>query len=145
MINYSFNIKQLTVDTTNPIRPNHVVYVVCDIKAVDEATQTQVQRWSAFAVCATETFTFFEELTESQVRGWVESHESWPFIQAEMADQINSILNPEKVAMRPPWEPEPVVTTATSTATIANSVEAQEIYLRALIYEIIDEIKDSTV
>lgn len=146
MINYTYNITELTCDLTNPSRPKDVRFVQINLQAQDDINNVSVQRWAAFGLEPGESFVDYDNLTESLVRSWVESHDFWPVVKAEMAEQIDQIVNPARKPLTPPWV---VVTTATSTATtstsVSGAVDTQEIYLRALIYQILDEIKETTV
>jgi len=152
MINYTIKVNQLTCVVNNPERPNDVKNVQVLVTAHDTENNVSHGRWCVFWFNPSDSFINFDDLTESDVVSWVESHEFYPVLQAELADEVSRLVNPVEVSKTPPWLiPEPVNTATTATVTgttvqlTGRSVDVQEVYLRSLIYQILDEINSTTV
>jgi hypothetical protein len=101
MTTYNFKIDSLTCDQSNPNYPNLVKTVGVTVSAVTE-TEGTLSVSTIVDVSPSESFTPYQELTQSQIQSWIPS-QVLADLQSMLEKQISDIQL-EKVKEQPlPW------------------------------------------
>ena len=150
MNTYTYEIAHLYTTNTNPDRVNDVAKVLVEVTATNpDGLESNLH--CMFNMSPGETFTEFSELTDQQVREWVDASLQWPYYQRE----LDAMLNPQPMAeldspKPPPWMPtqeesiaafqsQPVEeTTSSNTATVFVSDT-----LRAAVLQVLQEMENT--
>jgi hypothetical protein len=151
-------VNLITRDDLAP-RTDNVIRVICSVTATDPSERT-ISSGVAFELEAGETFIPFADLDEATVRSWVDAQtDQWYVIKYGLNAQLEQQSAQLPKTQMPPWLPTPeeqhlliiqhlsTATTATSTATTVGiqTPQISEDYLKALIYEVLEEINQNNV
>lgn len=103
--NYQLNINKLEVKTienglTDVVFLVHFSYVAT---TADEKYTEQIVSAASVAEPDPENFTNFEDLTEEQVQGWVESVIDFELYKQNLNNAIQEKINPTKQIKDTPW------------------------------------------
>jgi hypothetical protein len=152
MNTYTYEIVNLYTTNDNPDRVNDVAKVLVLITATSpDGLERQLN--CMFNMSPGETFTEFSELTDQQVREWVDASAQWPYYQRE----LDAMLNPQPMfeldpPKSPPWMPtqEQSIaefqgqtvdeTTSSNTTTVIVSDT-----LRAAVLQVLQEMENTQV
>lgn len=162
MNTYTYQIIELITSNKDDQRPTDVMRVLTQITATDPEGRTETLN-CMFDTPRSGDFVPFDQLTEEHVRAWVDA------AQIQWADYKNQLtLQLEAAAGRPQYEPKPLPWLPTPEAVSA-SIQAQiepgttsgntttsfglnpvfsndyEEYIKALIFQVIEEINSSKV
>lgn len=158
MNTYTYEIINLYTTDSGPDRPNDVARVLTAITATNEAGLEKTLN-CMFNISPGESFIPFEQLTDEQVRQWVDASLQWPYYKKELDAMLNeqpvAQLNPQTL----PWLPTQEqsisdfqtqnigVTSSSNTATVINSMlaNAPEEYIKSLVYQALYEIEANKV
>lgn len=118
-----YDIQKLICSTQDPDRPNLVTNVVVELRAHDGqghlVRSTTLVALTPSADPAT-PFTPFEQLTQEQVRAWIDASTDFAQQREFMARLMEQQINPPVVDLAPPWIPVPeVVSTSTATESVS--------------------------
>lgn len=92
----------------NPAMPDLVESIQLSITGVDDVDQLSAEITTIFHIQSSVTFTPFDQLSESLVRSWVDSHPSMENCKSTIAEMISNIRNPPYLEKTPPWVIVPV-------------------------------------
>ena len=152
MNTYTYEIVNLYTTNANPNRVDDVAKVLVEVTATNpDGIKSNLH--CVFNMSPGETFTEFSELTDQQVREWVDASPQWPYYQRELDAMLNPQPKVELDIPKPlPWMPtqeesiaafqsQPVdETTSSNTATVFVSDT-----LRAAVLQVLQEIEDARV
>jgi len=158
MNTYTYEITNLFTTDVNPERPKDVVRVLTAVTATSPTGQTKMLNCMFNMSPAESSFTAFEDLTDAQVRQWVDASDQWPFYQTELDNMLAETPAPSFVPQTLPWLPteeqsiaemqamDPA-TSSSNTMTVTSPVMAQvsEEYIKALVYQVLEEVNGSQV
>jgi hypothetical protein len=159
MNTYTYEIINLHTTTANPDRPNDVVKILTVVTATNPAGQSKTLN-CMFDMTPKESFTQFDQLTQEQVSGWIDAAVQWPTYKKEL-DSMFDNLPMVQLEQRPlPWlpteaqsiaefqiqNPDPT-TSSSNTTTVVSPIVAQvsEEYIKALVYQVLEEVNESQV
>lgn len=113
MITYSYQIDRLICNQTLPETPDFVESIQVSITGVDDADGISSNLTTLLQYQPGETFVPYDQLTESTVLGWIESHPAISTYHSSIAEMISLNRNPPYIDRVPPWAapvqpPEPV-------------------------------------
>lgn len=158
---YTYEIINLITEDSNSERPKNVFRVLTTVTATDTAGREK-QLNCMFNLSPSDSFTPFDQLTEPQLREWVDSSLQWEYFHSELDKMLEEPVNPLIFeVLPPPWKPAVVVdeslidmavvgTTGTSISNLLGATPPPTTTLtqetvRALIYEVLAEINSGTV
>lgn len=161
MNTYTYNIIQMVITNRTPERPKEVLRVITDVTGTTPNGHSQLLS-AAFEVYPEEgndTFVPFEEITEELARQWVDADlRQWSIVRSQMDAMLaDRIKLDELVSVLVPWIPlpEPVIYPETTSQNTTTSVldpmlsigisSVPDERIKALIYEVLEEIKGSQV
>jgi hypothetical protein len=161
MNTYTYEIINLFTVDINPDRPNDVARVLTKITATNEAGSQQSMH-CMFNMSPSDSFTAFEQLTDQEVRQWVDSSAQWPYYKKELDVMLAAVPVPQLVQQTLPWLPTPdqvladylagnpdVATSSSSTSSVVtstldiNNMGTNDEYFKRLIREVLAESSTS--
>lgn len=159
MNTYSYEIINLYIVNTNPDRPNDVVKVLTVVTATNPTGLTKTLN-CMFDILPEESFTQFDQLTLEQVSSWVDASVQWPIYKKELDAMLDKPPMVQLDQQTPPWipteaqsiaefqiqNPDPA-TSSSNTTTVVSPIVAQvsEEYIKALVYQVLEEVNESQV
>jgi hypothetical protein len=169
----SIYIIKLVVDNTQPQYPQRVVSIIANLSGTNNGgEQGMSYLFDVSAQTLSDNFVPYAQLTEEQLVEWIRSPALADQLAAAHAefDSAFGATVPPIAYLDPPWVPQPVTplppadindggsspsataTTGTSTSTATTGVSvlplnalASEERIRALIYQVLEEIQASEV
>ena len=104
MINYNWIISALDCKVKEE-NLNDVVYTVHWRYTAQNENEINAEMYGAQAIGAPseDEFTPFDEITKEQVIGWLETSLDVTAMQAQLATQIDLLVNPISVTLPPPF------------------------------------------
>ncbi len=159
---YTYEIINLITRDDEPPRLDNVTQVVCSITATNYLGRTLLSGHS-FNLQDGETFIPFADLDEATVRSWVDAQTNqWNLFKYQMDQTFEQLVTPEPKVKHPPWVPTAedqaaaileMLSTATTSTLMSTSTSIvggiqpsiSEDYIKALIYEVLEEINNSNV
>ena len=151
MNQYTFKVIRLTCNLKKPEMPNYVFGVHLNAYATNE-TGEEANLYFYGVVGSEdqspESFVPFESLTEEIVVQWLENQGVLAPLREQLDQDLLKKIDPVIKDVDPPWippppPPEPVVPPP-EPPVIVNPLFNEE-YIRALVYQIIEEIQSSNV
>jgi hypothetical protein len=152
MINYTFEISNLSTTDQYIEKPNMVTGIMLMFTGIDDTDNISGTMYSVLGLTPNEgEFIPFENLTDEIVRSWIDEND--PRIE-RLREMVSSTIQQKRDATRilpatdmktPPWVPEPVVseTSSSNTATNLTPTSFDDVRITALIYQVLDEIEAS--
>ena len=152
MNTYTYEIANLYTTNTNPDRVDDVFKILVAVTATSPTGQMNVMHCT-FNISPGESFTEFGQLTDQQVREWVDASPQWPYYQ----QQLDSMFIEQSVAeidipKQLPWIPTHDPSTADfqvqtideATSSNTTTVFVSDVF-RAAVVQVLQEIEDARV
>lgn len=110
MTTYTWSIQQMLVMPVLEGQADVVVSAQWNILGEDQGYSYNLNGWQEFTVKQGEGFTPYDQLTEEQVIGWVQSAmgaKQIEYIESLIQGFLNNLINPPIEPITPPlpWEP----------------------------------------
>jgi hypothetical protein len=151
MNTYTYEIAHLYTTNTNTDRADDVFKILVVAVATNPSGQVNALN-CMFNISPGESFTEFGQLTDQQVREWVDASPQWPYYQQQLdAMFIEQPVNELDIPKPLPWIPthdpstdtiqvQTVDTTSSNTATMIISD-----VLKAAVLQVLQEMEDARV
>jgi hypothetical protein len=105
MNTYTYEIANLYTTNTNPDRVDDVFKILAVVTATSPIGQMNVL-YCTFNISPGESFTDFGQLTDQQVREWVDASPQWPYYQQQLDSMfIEETVNELDIPKPLPWIP----------------------------------------
>jgi hypothetical protein len=150
MINYTFEIKNLSTTDQYTEKPNMVTGILLTITGTDDADNISDAIHATLGLTPnTGEFIPFDNLTDEIVRSWIDENDPRMEKFRELVavaiqnKRDSSRILPATDMKTPPWVPVISETSSSNTATNLPSTVFDDTRITALIYQVLDEIEAS--
>jgi hypothetical protein len=106
MNTYTYELINLFTVDQHDDRPKDVVRVLATVTATNEAGAQQTMN-CMFNLGPSDTFTPFDQLTDEQVRQWVDASDQWPYYKRDLDNILSATPIPQFTQETLPWLPTP--------------------------------------
>ncbi len=104
-VSYTWKIHSLETAPSEGGLTDVVKTVVWRLEATDGVNTVDVSSSLRFTTADSGNFTPFDQLTESQVIGWIEQNFDMNAFREHLQKKLQDLANPPVVSRRPPWMP----------------------------------------